>query len=186
MIDFKIRRGPSTTLFKSPGVVDPRLLIEEGCWYLCTDTAELYLGGYSSSGELTLKQINSQTAEISNELRTLINELDQKIISLEEVELFKKIDSEADLPTNFNAESFNPNVTYYIPIAEHRISTYVFDKVSESYMCTNSVDELVVRAMVTDAIDFVLKDALAATLPTAIRDTIEGATLYGGDATPND
>ena len=184
MVDFKIRRGPSTTLFESPGVVHPKLLIEEGCWYLCTDTAELYLGGYNSSGELTLKQINSQATEISNELRTLINELDQKIISLEEVELFKKINSEAELPTNFNADDFNPNITYYIQLAEHRISIFVFDKVSESSMCTNNVDELVVRAMVADAIEVTLEDTLAAKLPEAVKNTLTGTILYGGDATP--
>lgn len=50
MIDFKIKRGSSTDL--------DRIIVEEGCWYLCTDTAELFLGAYDDSGELVLKQIN--------------------------------------------------------------------------------------------------------------------------------
>lgn len=185
MTDFKIRRGLSTVLFSAPGVINQKLVIEQGCWYLCTDTAELYLGTEDSSGKLTVKKINSQDTEISTELKLLINELDQKIISLENVELFKKINSEADLPTNFDDEDFNPNITYYIPIAEHRISTFVFDRVSESYMCTNSVDDLVIRAMVTDAIDIILDEAFATKLPNAVRNVIEGTILYGGDATPN-
>jgi hypothetical protein len=57
MVDFKIRRGLSTTLFIEPGVVNPRLVIEEGCWYLCTDTAELFLGVLKNE-ELILKKIN--------------------------------------------------------------------------------------------------------------------------------
>lgn len=62
MIDFKIKKGLSTDLYVEPGVVNPRLIIEAGCWYLCTDTAELFLGVYAKdeNGQdfLTLKQIN--------------------------------------------------------------------------------------------------------------------------------
>ena len=62
MLDFNIRRGLSSVLFSEPGVVNPRLAIEEGCWYLCTDTAELFLGINTESG-LTLKRINEVKAE---------------------------------------------------------------------------------------------------------------------------
>jgi hypothetical protein len=57
MIDFQIQRGPSSLIFSEPGIINPRLIIEEGCWYLCTDTAELFLG-VRENDELTLKQIN--------------------------------------------------------------------------------------------------------------------------------
>lgn len=59
MTDFNIRRGLSTVLFSEPGVINPDLLIEEGCWYLCTDTAELFLGVRKADG-LTLKRINEK------------------------------------------------------------------------------------------------------------------------------
>ena len=59
MIDFKIRRGLSHELFTEVGKVNPRLKIEEGCWYLCTDTADLYLG-VNTGEELTLKRINDK------------------------------------------------------------------------------------------------------------------------------
>ncbi len=62
MIDFKIKKGLSTDLYIEPGVINPRLIIEEGCWYLCTDTAELFLGVHAKDENdqefLTLKQIN--------------------------------------------------------------------------------------------------------------------------------
>lgn len=57
MSDFKIFRAKSSELFIA-GAVNPRLVIEEGCWYVATDTAELYLGVLSEKGVLTLKQIN--------------------------------------------------------------------------------------------------------------------------------
>lgn len=56
MTDFKIRRGLSTELFID-GEVNPKLVITEGCWYLCTDTAELFLG-VVKNGKLDLARIN--------------------------------------------------------------------------------------------------------------------------------
>jgi len=75
MIDFNINRGLSTVLFSEPGVINPRLIIEEGCWYLCIDTAELFLGVRTNDG-LTLKRINesdknnSDYAEVIEALST--------------------------------------------------------------------------------------------------------------------
>jgi hypothetical protein len=61
MTDFKIRRGLSTDLFINgninSGVVDG-VVLETGCWYLCTDTAELFLCISLYDGSLTLKRIN--------------------------------------------------------------------------------------------------------------------------------
>lgn len=62
MIDFMIRKGLSSALFSEPGVVNPKLVIEEGCWYLCTDTAELFLGIRTDSG-LDLKRINDENID---------------------------------------------------------------------------------------------------------------------------
>ena len=57
MTEFNISRGLSTVLFTPEGQVNPNLVIEEGCWYLCTDTAELFLGVQTEEG-LSLMQIN--------------------------------------------------------------------------------------------------------------------------------
>jgi hypothetical protein len=53
--NFKIKRGPSE-LLKSK-----LLIIEEGCWYLSTDTAELFIG-IVIDGVPQLKQINGDLA----------------------------------------------------------------------------------------------------------------------------
>lgn len=70
MTDFNIRRGLSTVLFSEPGVINPDILIEEGCWYLCTDTAELFLGVSTEDG-LSLKHINDRNpADIPTDVPT--------------------------------------------------------------------------------------------------------------------
>lgn len=191
MVDFKIRRGESTTLFSSPGVVNPRLIIEEGCWYLCTDTAELYLG-MKLDGTLTLKKINNDGRKPDEGgtstalLEVQINELKDRLDALESFELYQKIESEYDLPTNFDSEDFNPNITYYVKLDDRNIRTYVFDKGAQAYMCTNSVDELVIRAMVSDAIDAELVAKFEAEIPQMIKNTLTDVILHGGDATPED
>lgn len=57
MADFNIRRGLSTELFIN-GETNPNIVLEAGCLYLCTDTAELFLGSLDSNERLVLKQIN--------------------------------------------------------------------------------------------------------------------------------
>lgn len=191
MVDFKIRRGESTTLFSSPGVVNPRLIIEEGCWYLCTDTAELYLG-MKLEGVLTLKKINDDGHRPDDSdtsitlLEVQINELKDRLDTLESFELYQKIESEYDLPTNFDSADFNPNITYYVQLDDRNIRTYIFDQGAQAYMCTNSVDELVIRAMVSDAIDAELVAKFEAEIPQMIKNTLTDVILHGGDATPED
>lgn len=62
MIDFKIRQGLSSVLFpylEEPNRPHDSLKIEEGCWYLCTDTAELFIGAFDrETNKLVLKRIN--------------------------------------------------------------------------------------------------------------------------------
>lgn len=118
MTDFKIRRGYSTTLFSSPGIVNPKLIIELGCWYLCIDTAELFVGVLGSDNKPTLKRIN-ETKEFA---------------------LFKRIENETELPTDFTSKEFNPNITYYIVSTDEKniISTFIFDSDSKSYLRANN------------------------------------------------
>jgi hypothetical protein len=63
MTDFKIRSGLSTDLFINgdckSGIIDG-VVLENGCWYLCTNTAELFLCVQQADG-LTLKRINEKT-----------------------------------------------------------------------------------------------------------------------------
>lgn len=195
MTDFKIKRGLSTTIFTSPGIINPRLVIEEGVWYLCTDTAALYFGIVDTDGHLTLKKVNGQDfADLDTSLTTAIQELKDSLITLEETKLYKKIERETDLPSDFTSEDFNPNITYYIQVADGRVNTYIFDVDAQCYMSTSNVDDLVIRAMVTtaieenlkDTLDETLNDAINAILPDAIKESIEYTILYGGNAESSD
>jgi hypothetical protein len=170
MAEFKIRRGLSTSLFPN-GKINPKLIIEEGCWYLCTDTAELFLGVLLTSGDLTLKRINGPAGGTFEEI----------------TELFVKITSVDELPTEFEVQDFNPNITYYIPILDTdgnetgRVNTYIFDKDIPGYICTNTVDTVLVRSMVSEAIDVLLEESFADKLPETLTQTV----LHGGNATPD-
>ncbi len=98
MTDFKIRRGLSSILFSEPGVINPKLIIEEGCWYLCTDTAELYLGAAEETGELTLKRINGVA---SRPTTTPVPDQNEKTI------LAVELDSDNNLVFSYSDDSIN-------------------------------------------------------------------------------
>lgn len=70
MNNFNIQYGLSSDLFIN-GKVNPEIALELGCWYLCTDTAELFLcvEGTNEDGqsELTLKLINETTKDFITE-----------------------------------------------------------------------------------------------------------------------
>lgn len=57
MREFRIRKGPLSDLFLPSGEPNPRLLIERGCWYLTSDTAELFVGIPDGDGA-KLRRIN--------------------------------------------------------------------------------------------------------------------------------
>jgi hypothetical protein len=149
MVDFRIRRGLSTTLFSESGIVNPRLVIEEGCWYLCTDTAELFLGVQGENG-LTLKRINGNSAidtptvpgqdsENLAELESAVGVLQDEINAIKEFKLFKKLTDVSELPS-IDSEDFNSNITYYIQQPDSNIiTTYIFDTTTNKYLCLNNV-----------------------------------------------
>lgn len=131
MTNLNILHGLSTELFSAPGVVNPDLLIEEGCWYLCTDTAELYLGiKDETTAETTLKRINSDES------------IDPKVIELLNAEISKVNKSlsdyakKTDIPTveglateEFVQEELNkisiPDVSNFITEAEVEAKGYL-------------------------------------------------------------
>ena len=179
MQDFKIRRGLSTLLFSEPGVINPKLVIEEGCWYLCTDTAELFLG-ISTNGKLSLKQINE--AELPD-YGILIDELKKELEAVYKADKYIRIEDESELPTDFATEAFDPNITYYIVLEDDRVNTYIFDKSMQCYLCTSSVNEGVLRDIVLDTINFTFVEELVTNqLPSAIKQVLETTVLHGGTA----
>lgn len=191
MINFRIKQGLSTDLFSAPGVINSRLLIDIGCWYLCTDTACLYLGVAGNDGKPTLKRINrAELADPDVDVAAALQSLANRLAELEEQKLFKKIDSESDLPDNFDDELFDENLTYYRIISAGHIETYIYDKESRSYYSTNNMNELVIRTLVTEAIDEILDERFnlrfEAILPDAVKSVLTQTILYGGDANPYD
>lgn len=101
MIDFKnfkIKRGPSKDLH------DPRLIVEEGYWYLSTDKAELFIG-IIENGTPVLKPINGELIpEVNLEgyatedfVREAIKNIDIPEVELyDDTELRNLINSKAD------------------------------------------------------------------------------------------
>ena len=85
MEDLRVRRGLSTELFQldSNGKLNyelpnTQLIKEEGCWYLCTDTAELFLCASEKDEQtheevLVLKKINKvQTTDVPGSGETIV------------------------------------------------------------------------------------------------------------------
>lgn len=61
-VDFKIRRGLSSELFGADGL--PKVKLEDGSWYLCVDTAKLYIC-VKEDDTLKLKLINETCSNSS-------------------------------------------------------------------------------------------------------------------------
>lgn len=57
-MNFQIKQGLSTDLFID-GQLNPRVVLIETCWYLCTDTAELFLCVRRDDGSLGLEPMNA-------------------------------------------------------------------------------------------------------------------------------
>ncbi len=186
MTDFKIKQGYSTQLFTAQGVINPRLIIEPGCWYLCVDTASLYLGVNDQIDGLTLKRINrAELADPDINVSEAVAALQARLNELEDKKLFKRITSESDLPELGDA-AFDGNITYYMPLADGGFSTYIYDEDSNSYFCTSQLDVLMIRTEISKALDDVLLIKLEEMVPTAVKQTLSTHILYGGDATPYD
>lgn len=182
MSDFKVRRGLSSTLFKAPGEINPKLILEQGTWYLCTDTADLFVCVTLSNGQLSLKQVNADSFVLA------LDEIKEDIKQLKAVQLYQQISGEDELPTDFNSAEFNPNVTYYTIIDNGEesgtplVCTYIFDIGTQSYMCTNSTDINALREAINAAVDNVIDEKIEAKVPVVVEDTIHTRVLFGGSS----
>ncbi len=188
--NFKIRQGHSTALFGTDGKLKSNVVLEAGCWYLCTDTADVYVCVYEQD-KLTLKHINSGAFETSiTNLENTISNIDTDIQHLKNQQLYQKINSEADLPTDFDSPTFNPNIAYYIIIDEKNnfANLYIFDELAKSYMCTNKTDLQILDSELEQLVDKKVEASLSEKIPEIVKDTLETQVqvLYGGDANPND
>lgn len=55
---FKVQQGLSSQLFIN-GAVNPAINLELGCWYLCTDTADVFVAVRGEDNNIVLKRINA-------------------------------------------------------------------------------------------------------------------------------
>jgi hypothetical protein len=134
---FKVKHGTTAQLFDAKGIIRPNVKLELGSWYICTDTASVYIC-VSENSKLILKRINSESFE---SVDTEINSLTTRVEQVERNALgYVRIESEGELPHDFTAADFNPKTIYYIEVdkEKHYIDTYVFDMSVQSYMCSHS------------------------------------------------
>jgi hypothetical protein len=143
---FKIKRCTYSQLFPVQG--ESNITIEEGCWYLCTDTTDLFVGTAveDSNGKTTYRpeRINKSIADV----------VDGLVAEVEDIEYFQQIQSRLELP-NKNSNNFNPNITYYRieyldqtageeddEDAKYIIYTYTYDRSKERYICSTSTNNI--------------------------------------------
>lgn len=134
---FKIKQGLHNQLFDTQGKVKPGIPLEVGAWYLCTDTACVYVCSIES-GKPVLKRINGESFEAFG---AQVENLTERVEQVEKNTLgYVRIESEGELPRDFTAADFNPKTIYYIEVDKenHYIDTYVFDTSVQSYMCSHS------------------------------------------------
>lgn len=88
MTDFKIRRGKYNQLFDENGTVRREsVILELGCWYLCTDEAWLFLCVEGTDGQLDLKQINKTTNAVNRPTTSPDDETGELVNSIIYVEI---------------------------------------------------------------------------------------------------
>ena len=205
--DFNIRQGLSSQLFESDGVTPKAdVKLELGCWYLCIDTVCVYvcikkdINGEDIDSNKTLKKVNASSFDaIDERIDALESAVDGRISTLENEVRYEKIDSEEDLPTDFEAPTFDPKTAYYIITDEAMgfMSLYVFDEGIQGYLCTNKADldlsdiEKKIAAVVEDkfdefvdeALDTKLEEKLEEKVPSVVKTVIENQILFGGNST---
>lgn len=191
---FKIRRGPAVDLFVDPSAsilereINKNLVIEIGCWYITSDTAELFVGVYDeAAGRPDLKRING------DEILALIKELNTRIDDIDASQQYQEIPDEYWLQGKLLEGALDPNVLYYVVNKDHdgnrlnTCSTYIVDTNSQNYFCTNNLDVNVIATLVSEAIDLQLSEKFAEMLPVEIDKAIQNifandVILHGGNA----
>ena len=134
---FKIKQGPHNQVFDSQGKVKPGIPLEVGAWYLCTDTACVYVCSIENNKPV-LKRINGESFEaFGAQVETLTERVEQVE---KNARGYVKVESETDLPQDFADVNFNPKTIYYIEVdkEKHYIDTYIFDEGAQAYMCSHS------------------------------------------------
>lgn len=133
--NFKIRQGLSSDLFDAEGNLKTSVVLELGCWYLCTDTVNVYVC-VQDADKLVLKRVNSNAFDLS--FSNLSNEID----AIKNKKVYQRLADESELPTDFEASSFDANIIYYIitDVEKDLIKLYLFDPTAKKYFCINKTN----------------------------------------------
>lgn len=76
MMDFEIKKGKSTSLFNEAGeCILPSEHLSDGCWYLTTDTAEVYVAFQQPDGTFQLRKLNECDVDVDFDLEDFDNRL---------------------------------------------------------------------------------------------------------------
>jgi len=186
MTDFKIRQGKSYELFDNveQRIINPKLKIEVGCWYLCNDTADLFVGTQEADNSVILKQINAESFLLGLD----IDRIKQDIVEVKTTQLYVKINSSSELPTDFSASEFNPNITYYTTVEDETGGTvsideaFIFDSASNCYLNANSADLDIIQDFIQATVDNVVEESISQNMSEALQDTLSTSIIFGGSA----
>lgn len=120
---FQIKRGLRKNLCDD--YLNPLIPLEDGCWYLCTDTAELFV----SNDGLTLTPLNAESTFDSSDIYTQLDELKSQQLK------YVKVTDEAEIPETV----VDPYIVYYsIHSNGESANTYIYDKDLDRYVCTGT------------------------------------------------
>lgn len=120
---FQVKRGLSKNLYDEQR--NPIIPLEEGCWYLCTDTAELFV---SNDGE-TLTALNSESTFDSSDIYSQLDDLKSRQLK------YVKVNDDAEIPETV----LDPYIVYYsIHSNGESANTYIYDKDLGKYVCTGT------------------------------------------------
>lgn len=190
MTDFNIQYGRSTEIFID-GQLNPNLIIEEGCWYLCIDTAELFIGINTEDG-LTLKRINEarinqipvEDIALKSDLESVKQEVIQTVVpEVEEVKTKVEIDlAPAVEEVKTAAEELKTWVENKDYLQDIDLEGYATDLEVENLLAGKSAEVLSeVQRDVTDKAAVVLAEAqaYARTVASEKADIVKNALLDG-------
>ena len=118
-LQFKIKKGSKENLPKTG---------EKGCWYLTTDTHELFACLNEAEGDLTLHKVNDDETFNPTEITNKVNTLETDVTTLKALGT-KTYDSYASLP-NVGSEE-----VIYIIKDENATYRWVNDGKDRHYVC---------------------------------------------------
>lgn len=120
---FQIKRGLRANLCDD--YLNPLIQLEDGCWYLCIDTAELFV----CNDGATLTRIKAATTFDSSDIYDELIDLRTRQIK------YVRIEDAQSIPETVT----DPYIVYYsISSDGNSADTYIYDPQLNKYVCTST------------------------------------------------